>query len=293
MHKKLIDMMPKHIVLSAIVLALSVPGCAIESNTLVNPPTQPLEKVEQQPATQPANSATATPAPAPIIEQYALDRLKQMSETLAAAKSFTYSSNNFMEVQSPVTGQFITLFVNTNVALQRPNKFRADVFGDVPSFQLYFDGSNFTAFDPEKNNHSVSEPLSTIDDMLAYVASKSHINFPSADFLYSNPYSVMGKNLTHAIVIGPTMVNGLPCEHFAYMEPGINLEIWISSGKKALPLRMAMTYKQATNFPRYMIEYKDWKLNPNLKLNIFLFKAANNAKRIEFDIAQSHKNQNK
>ena len=84
----------------------------------------PWQRVEQQPAAQPVNPA---PPPAPIIEKYALDRLKQMSAKLASAKSFTYRSNNFIEVQA-VTGQFLTFFVDTDVALQRPNKLRVNVF---------------------------------------------------------------------------------------------------------------------------------------------------------------------
>ena len=159
-----------------------------------------------------------------------------MSATLASAKAFTYRSNNFMEVQAAATGQFLTFFVDTEVALQRPNKLRINVSGDVPSFQFYFDGTKVSAFDPQKNVHSVSGPIATIDEMLDFVTTKAHINFPSADFMYSNPYAVMTKNLTHAIVVGPSMVNGVPCEHFAYMEPALNWEIWIENGKRALPL---------------------------------------------------------
>jgi hypothetical protein len=103
----------------------------------------------------------------------------------------------------------------------------------------------------------------------------------------------MAENVTPAIVIGPSMVNGVSCEHFAYMEPDINLEIWIENGKKALPLRVAMTYKQVPNFPRFMIEYKDWKLNPKLKEDIFVFKAPVNAKQLIFDMTESSNHQKK
>ena len=277
------NMSSKHLIFSAVVLALSVQSCADQDIKPVNLPDQTVAKVEQQPEAH--SESVISPPPAPIIEQYALDRLKQMSDNLASAKSFTYRSNNFLEVQSAATGQFLTFFVDTEVALQRPNKFRANVFGDVPGFQLYFDGANFSAYDPQKNVHSVSGPLATIDDMLGFVATKAHINFPSADFLYSDPYSVMAKNLTHAVVVGPSMVNGVPCEHFSFMEPSINWEIWIEKGKKALPLRLAMTYKQVSNFPRFMVEYKDWNLNPKLKKDIFVFKAPVNAKQTEFDIS--------
>jgi len=280
----------KQTLLPVIVLALSVQGCANQEKKPGNVPAQPVAKVEQQPAVQTVNPA---PPPASIIEKYALDRLKQMSEKLASAKSFTYRSNNFMEVQSAVTGQFLTLFVDTEVALQRPNKLRVNVFGDVPGFQFYFDGAKVSAFDPQKNIHSVSGPIATIDEMLEFVTTKAHINFPSADFMYSNPYAVMTKNLTHAIVVGPSMVNGVPCEHFAYMEPSLNWEIWIENGKRALPLRMAMTYKQVPNFPRFMIEYKDWNLNPKLKADLFVFKAPANSKQIEFDITVPGNNPSK
>jgi hypothetical protein len=280
----------EHLLLPAIVLALSLQGCAHQENKPVNVPTQPVAKGEQQPVAQPARPV---PPPAPVIEKYALERLKQMSEKLASAKSFTYRSNNFMEVQAEATGQFLTFFVETEVALQRPNKLRVNVFGDVPGFQFYFDGTKVSAFDPQKNVHSVSEPIETIDEMLEFVTTKAHINFPSADFMYSDPYAVMTKNLTHAIVVGPSMVNGVPCEHFAYMEPSLNWEIWIENGKRALPLRLAMTYKQVPNFPRFMMEYKDWNLNPKLKADIFVFKAPANSKQIGFDITEPGKNQSK
>ncbi|MFZ2169090.1 MAG: DUF2092 domain-containing protein [Methylococcaceae bacterium] len=265
--------------LPVIVLALLVEGCAHDEKTPVNVQTQAATKaVEQQPAAEPERAA---PPPVPIIEKYALDRLKQMSEKLASTKAFTYHANSFIELQA-VTGQFLTFFVDSDVALQRPNKLRVNVSGDVSSFQLYFDGAKVSAFDPEKNFHAVSDPLATIDQMLDFVMTKAQINFPSADFMYSDPYTVMTKNLTHAIVVGPSMVNGVPCEHFAYMEPGINWEIWIENGKRALPLRLAMTYKQIPNFPRFLVEYADWNLNPKLKADTFVFKIPANSKQIEF-----------
>ncbi|MCX7098638.1 MAG: DUF2092 domain-containing protein [Methylococcales bacterium] len=262
--------------LFAIVLAIFGQGCAQNEAKPV---------AVQAPAATPPPAAVAAqtpaPPPAPIIQQAALDRLKQMSEQLAATPSFTYHANSSIELQA-VTGQFLTFFADSNIALQRPNKLYAHIEGDVPSIHLYYDGSKLSAFDPQKNLHSASPQLATIDEMLDFVMGKAQINFPSADFLYSNPYAVMTKNLTHAIVVGKSKVNGVPCEHFAYMEPGINWEIWIASGKTALPLRLAMTYKQVANFPRFLVEFSDWNLKPKLKADTFVFKIPADAKLIEF-----------
>ena len=278
------------ILLPVIVIAFSVQGCAHQEKTPVNMQTSTPAKVAEQ-QTVPKLESPAPP-PAPIIEQYALDRLKQMSDKLASTKAFTYHSSSFMELQA-VTGQFLTFFIDSEVALQRPNKLRVNVSGDVSSFQLYFDGAKVSAFDPQKNFHAVSDPLATIDEMLDFVMTKAQINFPSADFMYSNPYAVMTKNLTHAIVVGPSMVNGVPCEHFAYMEPGINWEIWIENGKRALPLRLAMTYKQIPNFPRFLVEYSDWNLNPKLSADTFVFKIPANSKQIEFGTYRAEQKQSK
>lgn len=266
-------------------LGLSAVGCASNEKKPIKPQTS-TQPLAEQSAPQ---SQNIVPPPPPIVEQYALDRLKQMSEQIAAAKAFTYDATSFTE-QPASTGQFLTLAVVSEVALQRPNKLHVNVYGDVPAFEVYFDGDKVSTFDPQKNLYTVSKKsAATLDEMLDRVTSNPNVNFPSADFMYSNPYNVMTKNLTHAIVVGDSMVNGVPCEHFAYMEPTINWEIWIEKGKNALPLRLAMTYKQAQNFPRFMIEYRDWNLNPKLKTNTFVFKIPADAKPIEISSLQDER----
>jgi hypothetical protein len=270
----------KRTVLSVMVFAFVTQGCAnqaIAPNQELAAVTAPSE-VQAKGAPQ---SFKPAPPPAPMVEQYALDRLKQMSDKLAATQAFTYRSSSSIEM-SAVTGQFLTFFIDSEVALQRPNKLRVDLSGDLSTVQLYFDGANVSAFDPKNNLHADAHALATIDDVLDFVINKARINFPSGDFLYSNPYAVMSKDLTHAIIVGPSMVNGVPCEHFAYMNPSINWEVWIEKGVNALPMRLAMTYKKAPNFPRFLIEFADWNLNPKLNADTFVFKAPANAKQIEF-----------
>ena len=60
---------------------------------------------------------------------------------------------------------------------------------------------------------------------------------------------------------------------------------WGVNGERrnnALPLRLAMTYKQVPNFPRFLVEFSDWNLNPKLSSDTFVFKIPANFKQIEF-----------
>ena len=264
----------KKISLLLVVTALTLQGCATQSEKkAVTAPSQA--------ATKPVAKPAYEPEPAPVVEQYALDRLKQMSDKLVASNSFSYRSKSAIELQSE-TGQFVTFFTEAELALQRPNKLHMKVSGDSPTLHLYFDGAKASAIDTENNIYAVSTPLTNIDEMLNYVMTKAQVNFPSADLMYSDPYAVMTKNLTDATVVGESMVNGVPVEHFAYREPTIDWEIWIAKGEKAVPLRLAMTYRQVEKRPSFLVEFADWKLDPKLKASTFDFKAPANGKQIEF-----------
>jgi hypothetical protein len=263
--------------LAVLVLAVPVLGHAQGAQ---GPSTAPTREAPQTPgpAAQPSLPETA---PAPIMEQRALDGLQRMSATLGAAKAFTYRSRSTVEVPAK-TGQFVTLFATSDVALQRLNKLRVHVTGEVPNFEFYYNGTNIAAFAPKNQVYSVASAPDTIDAMLKGVMDNTGIYFPSADVMFSDPYAMLTKDLTSAFVVGPTTVDGVPCEHLAFIGPGVNWEIWIETGKSALPRRLLVTYTEVRNFPRFLVEFSDWNLKPKLAASRFVFKKTSNATQIEF-----------
>jgi hypothetical protein len=134
----------QRILLAVIVLALPALGYTQEPQA---PPGAPAQEVPQtpEPAALPGRPETT---PTPIMEPRALDLLKHMSATLGAAKAFTYRSRSTVEVPAK-TGQLITLFATSEVALARPNKLRVHVTGEVPNFDFYYNGTNIVAFAPK------------------------------------------------------------------------------------------------------------------------------------------------
>jgi hypothetical protein len=264
------------ILLMFIVLALPALGYTQEAPT---PPSPPAQEAPQTSA--PAAPSRPETAPAPIMEPRALDLLKRMSATLSAAKAFTYRSRSTVEVPAK-TGQFITLFANSEVALERPNKLRVHVTGEVPNFDFYYNGTSVAAFAPKTQVYSLANAPDTIDAMLKSVMDKGGIYFPSADVMYSDPYAMLTKDLTNAFVVGSDMVDRVPCQHLAFMGPGVHWEIWIATGKSPLPRRLVVTYTEVQNFPRFLVEFSNWNLKPKLAANRFTFKKPPNATQVEF-----------
>ncbi len=257
----------------ALSLTLAAAGCAHKGESGKAFPT-PIQPAVVQPAAPP-------PPPPSTFEQPALDRLKQMSETLSAAQSITFKAHSSGEFPAK-TGQFLTYFAESSLALKRPNRLRAEIGGDLPHFVFYYNGHSIAAFDPAKKLYATTDAPDNLDAMLPFAMEKTGITFPTADFMVADPYQALTKDLTHAIVVGPAQVNGIACEHFAFMNANNNWEIWIESGKNALPRRLAVTYKDVPNFPRFVVELSDWNLKPRLSAGMFDFSKPEGAKQVEF-----------
>ena len=204
-----------------------------------------------------------------------------MSATLGAAKALTYRSRSTVEVPAN-TGQLITLFATSDVTLARPNTLRVHVTGEVPNFDFNEDGTTIAAFAPTHQVYSVANAPATIDATLKFIVDKTGIQFPSADVMYSDPYAMLTKELTSAFVVGPATVDGVACEHLAFMGPGVHWEIWIETGQRALPRRLVVTYTTVQNFPRFLVEFSDWNLQPKLGASCFVCNKPRNATQIEF-----------
>ena len=215
------------------------------------------------------------------VDPQALARLKQMSNTLSSAKSFTYSTKNIVEVAA-ATGQFLTLFSTSDVALQRPDKLSARMRGEAPSYNFYYDGQTVSAFSPGTNVYSQAKAPATIDAMLPDLESETGLRFATTPLLLSDPYAAMTAGLSSAVIIGPSTVHGTECQHLAFRAPGINWEIWLESNNRALPRRLAVTFTDRTNFPRTIVEFSNWNLRPWLSAGKFTFRPPADARQIPF-----------
>lgn len=211
----------------------------------------------------------------------ALAALQRMSTSLTGAKAFTVRMHSMLE--APIkTGQFVTLFSTGEIALQRPNKVRARLGGEAPRFDFYYDGTNVSAYAPGSKVYSTIKAPSTIDLMLPDLERETGIRLVTAPLLFSDPYKVLTRGLTSAVVIGPTAVHGVPCEHLAFRSPGVNWEIWIESGPRALPRRLATTFTDRPNFPRTVVEFSNWNLHPWLRSGDFVFRPPAGIREIPF-----------
>ena len=222
--------------------------------------------------------SAATPS---VIDPNALSLLKRMSDSLTKAKGFTYRSRIVMELPA-VTGQFVTLLPEGSVALRRPDKLRATYGGDAPPFDLFYDGQSVSVIAPHASVYSTVKAPATLDAMLSGLRKNTGLRLPAVPLLKDDPYASLTRDLQSAVIVGETRIDGVRCDHLAFRRPGVNWEIWIESGSRALPRRLAATFTDRPNFPRTIVEFTRWNLHPWLPDGLFRFHKPANAKEISF-----------
>jgi len=223
----------------------------------------------------------AVQPPEAAVSPLALASLKRMGAALAAAKAFTYAAQTISDVPAK-NGQLLTLFSHADVALKRPDKLRAHLTGEAPHFDFYYDGAAAAAFAPGNRVYSVTKAPATIDAMLPALEHETGIRLATAGLLFSDPYKVLTRGLTSGLFVGREAVRGIACDHLAFRSAGVNWEIWIESGPRALPLRLAVTYTDRPNFPRVLVEFSDWNLRPGFSPGNFVFHPPAGCREISF-----------
>ncbi len=255
--------------LSAMLLpTVALIGCA-------SPPT-----AAEQPADSMMFSASAV-SPAPAVKPQPMAVLKQMAAYLRSLDRFTVRVEKTTDLILP-TDQRLHSDQTMEIAIQKPNRLRANYLNLSGGRQLFYDGATFSLYTPEANVYASAAAAPTIDETLDLLAKQYRISLPVTDLLVANPDSRLAQNLTSETYVGRILVRGVPCHHLAFRTPEVDWEIWIEDGPKPLPRRLALTDKSVKGSPQMIANLSDWNLAPQFSADFFTFKPPQNAQKITF-----------
>lgn len=227
------------------------------------------------------HAKSSTEAPASSVDANALQALQQMSSFLSKSKAFIYHTRTISEVPAK-NGQMLTLVSKAVVTMARPNKLHIHATGEAPHFDFYYDGAVAVAYGPANQVYSTIKAPPTLDAMLPALEQQTGIRFATAGLLYSNPYAMFSKGLTSGMIVGASVINGVACQHLAFKSKGVNWEIWIATGARPFPLRIAFTYTGQPNRPHTLVEFTEWDMYPWIGGRQFGFHAPAGSKEVPF-----------
>lgn len=213
--------------------------------------------VRQEPTSRPQ---LTLPKGMPAVEPAAIELIRNMAKTLAAAKSLQFDALVQSEFPS-IDGIPVIYTTNAHIDVQRPNKFDVKISGNGPDHELLYNGKKIYASMPSQNIVAVADAPDTIDATAAFIYEKAGLFFPGDDLILSNPFEHITRGITDAFVVGKTkLIGGVETNIVVMAGNDMQGQIWIGT-KDNLPYMASWVYAADKARPRTTLTYRNWKLN--------------------------------
>jgi hypothetical protein len=119
-------------------------------------------------------------------------------------------------------GQSVEFGAVVDMIVQRPNRIRAEVTSDRKQ-RLYFgDGKTFSVWARRMNYYATIPAPPTLRELADTLADKYDLELPLVDLFYWGERKSLDE-IRGASDIGPSQIDGVTCEHYAFRQEGRRL----------------------------------------------------------------------
>jgi hypothetical protein len=205
--------------------------------------------------------------------------LRQMSEKLAQAKNLSFKVERKLDA-ALVEGRNVPESSVIEISVSRPGKFqaRSDSIDNVR--QIFFDGESLSIYDQTMKLYATAPVVGTIDEAVAKIDETYGFTPPLAEFILSDPYGALSKQIKTKTYKGKESIAGVECHHLSLSAADANSELWIGTAD-LLPRKLEATFKNREGNPQLQAVFSSWNLAPTLDDKMFTFVAPNDVEKIE------------
>lgn len=203
------------------------------------------------------------------IDPDATAALDKMGAYLRTLKAF--------QVRADVTtdkvtedGQAIQFSSKVDVVIARPNRMRVEVTDDDGHRFFFFDGKDFTIYGQVAGFYATVPAPSTLAKLSENLSDKYGIELPLTDLFYWGTDQAVVQRIKEADDIGPSTVDGITCEQYAFRQEGVDWQIWIQLGEFPLPRKLVIRTLTDDAKPQHS-EVLSWNLAPSFSDDAFTF----------------------
>ena len=216
-----------------------------------------------------------------IIDQEALEILKEMSDALISAKEFTFDTE-ITNDRTLDSGETIQYSGTMKTSVKRPDNVYANFVGDSGMREVWYSGNQLTLYNENKKFYGQLKTPDTFDATMDFLIENYDFSLPLADILNADPYKSFIETTEGGFVVGDSIVRGTECTHLAFIGKYVDWQIWISNDDPALPYKLVINYKELEGVPQYQAIFSNWNLNPDLPDSVFKPNLPKDAVKIDF-----------
>lgn len=271
---------------SAILLpAILALACGCSTQPVAAPQAQTPSEVKAK-TMEPAAAVKPNAAESYTIEPKAMMALQKMGGFLRTLKAyevcFKISEDEVLD-----SGQKIMVDGTSELTVQTPDRFRFYTKIDEAhrDLQFFYDGKAFTIYGNTNKFYASAPAPATIHELLDVAQERYDIDLPFRDLFSWGTDKADVAAILSAIYIGPTKIDGVACDHYAFRNVDVDWQIWIQQGDKPLPRKLVITTMDEDEHPQY-ISNMSWNLSPKINNKAFTFVPPKDSHRIDFAVVE-------
>jgi hypothetical protein len=247
-------------------------GTTGQTTTGVDPATAP-----QAPANVSQPAATAAADANTTRDPNAIRALERMGDYLRTLKTFQIRSETSRD-EVLDDGQNVEFGGIVDMIVVRPNRLRAEVPSDKQQRLYLYNGTALSIWAQRLNYYTTVPAPPTIRELADTLTSRYDIELPLVDLFYwSDRNSTAG--ITSAVDLGPSQIDGVTCQHYAFRQDGADWQVWMQLGDYPLPRKLVIRTTSDDARPRYA-SVMTWNLAPSVNDAAFTFVPPPDARRI-------------
>lgn len=206
----------------------------------------------------------------PNIDPQAAEILQNMSYFLGSKDQYTFKAEVMFD-QLVNSNRKIQYSAEEKVYLKKNGNLTIEYVSDLGGYKLWFEAGKITILELPTNLFSIATLPATVDQALKKL--KQQYNFTPAlsDLLFINTFRALTANVQSGSYFGSSKVFGVRCDHLAFVQQNIDWQIWVESGKRPIPRKLVITYKNLPGAPQFIAILRDWVIDR--PITNFAFKA--------------------
>lgn len=218
----------------------------------------------------------------PNIDANAEALLQSMSYFMGSKYEYTFKAEIMYDVIIK-SGQKVQYDAEETVYIKKPDKFAIQYVSDLGGYKLWYDAGKATLLEVPMNDFALATLPGTVDQALNKLYEQYGFAPVLSEFLFINTFKTMTKNVISGEDFGPSKVFGVKCRHLYFVEKDIDWQIWIEEGKRPIPRKLVITYKNLPESPQFIAIVKDWIFDRPITNFAFKPDIPNVNNRVEFN----------
>jgi hypothetical protein len=222
-----------------------------------------------------AQEAATAKEPDPLVV------LRQMCDYLKSLQQFSYHAE-VADDEVYLGGKKLQYGIDMDTYVKRPDTVRVNANGDLVNREFFLNGATLTLYDKDENVYATMEVPTDIEGALEKANKDFGVRVALTDLASPQLWDHVSSKIEHSLYVGLSNVRGIPCHHLAFDGKDVQIQVWVDTGKKPLPLKVVFTQKKLEGSPQWTAYLSDWKTTPHLADALFKFSPPRGVQKIEF-----------